>query len=64
MLIVDPQERLSADEALAHSFFEQVEDTSRYFVKPFNAKRKFRVSRKVEFFVRVETKVIYCNIKC
>lgn len=43
MLIVDPHERLTAKEALDHSFFDQVEDTCRYFSKPFNARRKFKV---------------------
>ena len=44
MLIVNPHERLTAEEALDHPFFGQVQDTFRYFAKPFAAKRKFRVS--------------------
>ncbi|XP_078490822.1 phosphorylase b kinase gamma catalytic chain, skeletal muscle/heart isoform [Ciona intestinalis] len=44
MLVVDPTKRLTAEMALAHPFFQQVEDKSRYTAKPFNARRKFRVA--------------------
>ncbi|CAK8676893.1 phosphorylase b kinase gamma catalytic chain, skeletal muscle/heart isoform-like [Clavelina lepadiformis] len=43
-LTVDPKLRVTAEGALAHPFFQQVEDTYRYFVKPFHARRKFRVA--------------------
>uniref|UniRef100_H2YBY7 phosphorylase kinase n=1 Tax=Ciona savignyi TaxID=51511 RepID=H2YBY7_CIOSA len=44
MMEVDPTKRLTAKMALAHPFFQQVEDTSRYSSKPFNPRRKFRVA--------------------
>jgi len=44
MLQVDPEQRLTAKGALAHPFFQQVDEASRYTLKPFNARRKFRVS--------------------
>ena len=57
MLTVDPQDRVTAKEALAHPFFQQVEDSSRYFVKPFNARRKLRVST-FEFVFYLLNKVV------
>nr|CAB3264838.1 phosphorylase b kinase gamma catalytic chain, skeletal muscle/heart isoform [Phallusia mammillata] len=44
MLEVDPSRRLTAKQALAHPFFQQVDEAERFCVKPFNARRKFRVA--------------------
>nr|BAB40644.1 phosphorylase kinase B gamma subunit [Halocynthia roretzi] len=43
-LTVSPTERITAEEALRHPFFDQVDQESRYYSKAFNAKRKFRVA--------------------
>ncbi|XP_039272562.1 phosphorylase b kinase gamma catalytic chain, liver/testis isoform-like isoform X2 [Styela clava] len=44
LLEVDPSQRLTAVEALQHSFFQHVDESSRYFSKAFRAKHKFRVA--------------------
>lgn len=44
LLAVDPQKRLSAQQALLHPFFQTVRNEQRYFCKPFNARQKFRVA--------------------
>ena len=44
LLVVNPDNRLTATEALAHPFLQTVQNEQRYICKPFNALRKFRVA--------------------